>query len=229
MHDGGFEAWYRSSKAYRRAWVPHGIDQLSILRSLFRYRRYAQGVLLDIGCGARKFEDVFNERVTAYWGLDLPSAKGANVYAEATHLPIRDGSVATVLSTQVLGYVYDHQRMLHEIRRVLQPGGCAILTYSQSAGQADESDYFRFTPAYYKRALGEAGLRLEVLEARTGTLGMIGENLTTMIYYRGATSGIRLRIKREVCHRLQQLFIFLDRIYFDPHSGIGHIVIARKP
>jgi hypothetical protein len=68
-----FEQWYRSSKAYRRIWVPHGIHQVGILRSLFKYRTYASGVMLNVGFGTRKFAELYMDRVSAYWGLDLMS------------------------------------------------------------------------------------------------------------------------------------------------------------
>jgi ubiquinone/menaquinone biosynthesis C-methylase UbiE len=159
-----FEQWYRSSKVYRQMWVPHGIDQLGILRSLYKYRTYASGVMLDVGCGTRKFSELYADRVSAYWGLDLMSdelhrMRTIDVYGEATQLPFRSGSMSTVLSTQMLGYVYDPESMLREIARVLCPGGCFILTYSQSGGQSDPTDYYRFTPAYIAARLRASASR----------------------------------------------------------------------
>ena len=231
-HNGepDFEEWYRSSKLYRRMWVPHGIDQLGILRSLYKYRMYASGVMLDVGCGTRKFAALYTDRVSAYWGLDLMSdelhrMRTVNVYGEATELPFSSGSISTVLSTQMLGYVYDHESMLREVARVLCSGGRFIVTYSQSGGQSDRTDYYRFTPAYYRRAFEEAGLTVEVLEPRTGTMATIGENLSTMVFYRSRQPS---RLRRAVCHVIQKTFTMLDRVYFDPHGAVGHIVIGRK-
>src|SRR5204862_224910 len=133
--------WYRSSQRYRRRWVPHGIDQLSILRALYRYRSLASGTVLDVGCGSKRVAEVYSGLVSAYWGVDLPTPelqrlRTVDVYAEATRLPIQTDSVSTVITIQVLGYVYDHESMLREIHRVLQPGGRLILTHSQSGGGA---------------------------------------------------------------------------------------------
>src|SRR6185295_17573716 len=135
--DAGFEQWYRASKSYRRIWVPHGIDQKAILRSLYRHRAFVGGTLLDVGCGSKRFLDLYRDQVRAYWGIDLPSPelhrlKTVDVYADATQIPLRDSSITTVLSTQMLGFVYNPEAVLKEIQRVLEPGGCLILSYSQS-------------------------------------------------------------------------------------------------
>ena len=230
--DHGFETWYKSSQIYRRFWVPHGIDQTAILRSLYRHRDYGKGILLDVGCGTRKFADLYKDRVVTYWGIDLLSEelhhlKTVDAYADARQLPFSASSIDTVLCTQMLGFVEDPVAILSEIQRVLVPGGCVILSYSQSGAQSGASDYFRFTPAYYRLAFARAGLNIEILEPRTGTLGTIGEMFSSMIYYRSTYISVRLR--KRICHYLQKVFTVADRIFFDPENTLGHTVIARKP
>src|SRR5205823_3548256 len=45
-----------------------------------------------------------------------------------SQLPISDASVDVVVSFETIEHLYDHQRFLSEIRRVLRPGGLLMLS-----------------------------------------------------------------------------------------------------
>ena len=102
-----------------------------------------------------------------------------------------------------------------------------MLTYDQNAGQAGDSDYFRFTSAYYRRAFDEAGFDVKVLEARGGALAMIGEALSSFVYY-SACSILSRRILACVCRIIESPFAVLDPFLCDSNNPIGHVVVGRK-
>src|ERR1700733_6837416 len=131
IQENDFKRWYRKSKVYRRFWIPHGIDQISIVRALYRNRNYASGILLDIGCGTKKFAEIYSGRISTYWGLDLlydelHRLHTVDVYGHATQLPFRSNSITTVLATQILGLIERPDALFDEATRVLEPGGCLI-------------------------------------------------------------------------------------------------------
>lgn len=99
--------------------------------------------ILDIGCGPGFYIPELLERVGprgAVVGVDASasmlalaaqrSSGSANVgfhEADATALPVADGSFDAALSVQVLEYVSDIPAALAEIRRALRPGGRAVI------------------------------------------------------------------------------------------------------
>lgn len=98
--------------------------------------------VLDLGCGGSRYAASFPHRV----GVDLRIGRGVDVVADAHRLPIREGSFAAVLSTEMLEHATEPQRVVDEMRRVLKPGGRALVTtrFLFPVHEAPH-DCFRFT------------------------------------------------------------------------------------
>jgi hypothetical protein len=72
--------------------------------------QYAQGRLVDIGCGPKPYEPIFSPYVTDYFGVDWEgaselhygSATMADLYADCTNTGLDSESFDTLLSTQVM-------------------------------------------------------------------------------------------------------------------------------
>ena len=129
-------------------------EQLELLyrtRDVLRRRRLIHEALaakageriLDVGCGPGFYVDELLERVGpagSVVGIDRSpqmlelaarrTEEHANVElheADATSLPVADGSFDAVVSVQVLEYVPDIARALAEVGRALRPGGRTVL------------------------------------------------------------------------------------------------------
>ena len=100
--------------------------------------------ILDIGCGSGHIAAYFapRNRVIACDVVDQVTtpqrARFELVIAEATQLPFADGGFDLILSNQVITYLQDPRRHVHEIARLLKPGGVAYL--------AAPNRYFPFEP-----------------------------------------------------------------------------------
>ena len=92
--------------------------------------------ILDVGCGTGEFAPLF--RVEDYTGVDIdPSNIGYATrhyphhfeMGDALALPFQDASFSAVLVAGVLHHLslQDCERMLSEIKRVLKPGGKALI------------------------------------------------------------------------------------------------------
>jgi SAM-dependent methyltransferase len=193
-----------------------------LLRDLRDCRSYARGRLLDIGCGNQPYRELFAPFVREYIGVDR-DARGSqpDVIGDARHLPFRADAFDTVLMIQVLEHVPDPLAALHEVRRVLAPGGRLILTAPQYWREHEEPhDYYRFTRFGLLHLLRESGLRLLHLRAEGGAWALAGQALANTI---GARRGLR-----HVRPLVNVLFGLCDRLWPDAGDPINHVLIAEK-
>jgi SAM-dependent methyltransferase len=216
-------------------WRYHWLINHRVVRALERVRSHAHGVLLDVGCGSMPFAYLFRGYATRYLGSDLPSSRyvgGArpDVFCPAEVLPIRSGSIDTVLGLSMMDHVAEPLRMLAEVRRVLRPGGVLLLEFPQMVPWHDEPyDYFRYTRSGIEWLLARAGFEtLDVLPVG-GLMCRVGTTLTEGLnrINRGPT-----RVLTEIPVRLlyvgiHVVFEVLDRVWFTPREVIAHVVVAR--
>lgn len=126
--------------------------------------------VLDFGCGTAPYRDTL-PRGVRYTGADLPGNDRADVeLRDDGTLPVPDGSVDLVLSTQVLEHVRDPDVYLRECARVLRPGGSLVLsTHGAMYYHRDPDDYWRWTMPGLALLLERTGF--EVADRR-GVLGL---------------------------------------------------------
>lgn len=95
-------------------------------------RRYAHGKSLDVGCGTGYHLDLIQDIMgldPSREMLEKAKVKGKKlVLGKGEKLPFRDGSFDTVLCLFSVLNVCDAGKTAREIRRVLKPGGIAIVS-----------------------------------------------------------------------------------------------------
>ena len=199
------------------------------LRSLFaeleRAATHARGRLLDVGCGNEPYRKLFAGRVREHVGCDLvQSSDGrANVLCPATELPFHGGSFDTVLITQVIEHVADHQAMLSEAFRVLRPGGALILSGPMYWPLHEEPfDFFRFTRHGLQFLLERAGFGGVEIVGNGGKWALCGQALVHAIQGTGLGRPVIVRT-------INQVFAGLDDRYPDGTNPINYVAVARKP
>jgi len=128
-------------------WIfPRLVDVVMRNKEATRYRSQivpkAHGTVLEIGIGSGLNLPFYGSGVVQLYGLD-PSAellamarKKAGVAAfpiellahSSEEIPLDDGCVDTVVTTWTLCSIADPVKALHEMRRVLKPGGILLFT-----------------------------------------------------------------------------------------------------
>jgi len=136
-----------------------------------------------------------------------------------------------VLGLSMLTYLSEPGRMLAEAHRVLRPGGTLILEFTQTAPLHDAPhDYFRFTRYGAEWLLRQAGFEPLEYVPIGGLWARVGLSTIAALnrWNRGPT-----RVLTEVPVRLlyvvlQAWFELLDRVFFDPHEVLAHLVVAKR-
>jgi SAM-dependent methyltransferase len=117
------------------------------------------GCLLDLGAGSFPYRSFFRGR---YFGIDLATTHGTpSCLAFAEALPVADGTMDVVLSTQQLEHVDDPHQVLDEARRVLRPEGTLLLsTHGVWVHHPDPGDYWRWTEQGLIRLIEDHGFKV---------------------------------------------------------------------
>lgn len=165
-------------------WLVHRIVDRHLTRVA---REYAQGRLLDIGCGEKPYRALFAPFITEHVGLDHTdtqhSRDAIDLYGYADAIPVEAMSFDTVLCTTVLEHVEEPASVLAEMHRVLRPGGILILT-APLFWHVHEAprDFYRYT-AYGLRYLCEkAGLTILEITPLSGFVVTFTQELVYFIY-----------------------------------------------
>lgn len=156
----------------------------SILSSLKKNLDQLHGVLLDVGCGQMPYKHLIMEGglVWKYIGLDLANNpthdNNPDVLWDGIKIPLPDGSMDSVLLTEVLEHCPDPVELLREIHRVIKPGGKIFGTVPFLFPLHEAPyDFYRYTPFALKRFAENTGFKI----SRIGSLGGWDASLAQML------------------------------------------------
>ena len=152
----------------------------SIWRDLKPALATADGVVVDVGCGAQPYRGLLPASAS-YIGLDTADAQenfgytmpDVRIIPPDGRWPVEDGTADTVLATETLEHVPDSDAFLSEARRVLRPGGHLIMTVPFAARwHYIPYDYWRFTPSSLSMLMERAGFS-EIVVLGRGNAGSV--------------------------------------------------------
>lgn len=126
--------------------------------------------LIDYGCGNVPYKSFFEKHINEYIGADL--GKNANALIQLKpegEIPLENGKIDLVLSTQVLEHVDNPHLYLTEAARILKDDGRLIITtHGYWMYHPDPQDFWRWTSTGLKKIITEAGF--EIIDF-TGIIG----------------------------------------------------------
>jgi SAM-dependent methyltransferase len=129
---------------------------------------HVAGRVLDVGCGYKPYEHLF--RATEYVGLEIDTPenrarKRADVFYDGTTFPFESASFDSLVCNQVLEHVFEPDRFVREMARVLKPGGHLLLTVPFAWDEHEQPwDFARYSSFGLAAVLHKGGF--EILEHR---------------------------------------------------------------
>ena len=211
---------------------------LSFHRDLFKaIETYAAGKLLDIGCGNKPYQSWTEAKVSEYIGCDIvqSSSNKVDVLCQANNIPIESNSFDTILSTQVIEHVEDHQGLVNEAYRLLKQNGYFILSGPMYWNLHEEPyDFFRFTKYGFKYILEKAGFEVCEIVSNGGAWATLGQVINHTFEFRNPNAnkiarGIKYLFRKLRLHILvNRVFRYLDTKDFNTINTMNYVLVARK-
>lgn len=181
---------------YRQAFQPNFFGLLInpffiIRRALFLgVKRLASshngGKLLDIGCGSKPYENLFN--VDEYFGIDVEVSghdhrlSKVDKFYNGRDIPFPNDEFDIVFSSEVFEHIFDIDYSLSEVYRVLNPGGKLILTCPFFWPEHEQPfDFGRYTSFGIEHLLKKHGFSCVSVSRSTGHFATLVQMLSAYI------------------------------------------------
>lgn len=144
---------------------------------------YATGSVLDAGAGSMPYRSLILQTADTYHSLDIDDLEGAVIVGDVMSMSeVPSERYDVVLSSEVLEHVPRPQRAIHEMARVLKPGGYLILsTPHLSRIHEAPNDFYRFTPFALSDLVISAGLNVKELTPVGSVFSLIGHQISSVV------------------------------------------------
>ena len=173
-----------------------------LLESIWHFRDFMEGNLLDLGCGNKPYSKIYNEFCDTSIGCDVPFSlhKNAKVevqcYAEDIDRHFEPDFFDCVLCTEVLEHTVNDRKVIENIRKILKPGGTLIIStpFTYVLHEAPH-DYRRYTYYGLRKILEDNDFIVKSVFSIGGTflsgLYIFYYSLTKIFFYTFKSIGIK--------------------------------------
>lgn len=199
--------------------------------------KYANGQVLDIGCGNKPYEQLFANKATGYVGCDVVQSdkNKVDVICEATNLNFPDAQFDTVFSTQVIEHVNDPFKMMQEANRVLKQNGLVIVSAPFTWQLHEEPyDFYRYSKYGLKAMFEQKGFEVLEIKANGGKWAAIFQMNINMVYSTFNKKGLFVKLLKGLFINLHftallnRIAIWVDKKHHDELLTLNYVIIARK-
>lgn len=108
------------------------ITRVGLLDFISSNAHEIKGRILDVGCGEKPYANLF--AATEYIGIDIAQSghdhtrSNIDIFYDGLNIPFEDNSFDSIICFEVLEHVFEPEKIIQEMYRVLKPGGKLILT-----------------------------------------------------------------------------------------------------
>ena len=178
------------------------------------------GKTLDVGCGQKPYENLFAS--SEYIGMDLELSghdhknSKIDVYYDGNTFPFEDKIFDSIVTNQVLEHVFNPDKFLNEINRVVKTNGMLLITVPFIWDEHEQPyDFGRYTSFGLKNILENHGFQILQHIKAVNNLGAIFQ-LLNMYYYKSI-------VRKNILSKVLAMLIIV------PTNIIGVIITAVFP
>lgn len=197
-----------------------------------KYFLKQKGVLADYGCGSTPYKELFLPYVKRYIGIDIGRNKQADILVgENTKIPLKDGSIDIILSTQVLEHVDGADFYLYNARRLLIKGGLLLLsTHGLWPYHPYPTDHQRWTRKGLEKLLQNNGFKCLETISILGPFASVTQFTLLLVAERLMGKGTFAKILLTIFSLVGNSIILLEDRLFPPNeiSDASLFVICAK-
>ncbi len=187
----------------------------SLHRALDKNLQEFKGVLLDLGCGEMPYKQYildYNKSITKYIGVDIDFSKDhqavkPDLYWDGKVIPMKDGSVDTLIATELFEHIGNVETVLKESYRVLKKDGILYFTVPFVWPLHETPfDEYRYTPYSLTRHLKNSkfeNIRIEILGGYHAAIAQM-----LCIWISNVKLNLHSRYKQTLVYILQDIIIF---------------------
>jgi SAM-dependent methyltransferase len=159
----------------------------SLYKNIRRQAPKLSGNLMDLGCGRKPYENLFN--VTKYTGIDIEQTghdhanSKIDVFYDGKTIPFADNHFNAVFFGEVLEHVFNPEELLPEIHRVLCSGGRILLTVPFCWNEHEVPyDYARYSSFGIRHLLEKHGFQVIEL-TKSGSFARVNIQLWSLYFF----------------------------------------------
>jgi ubiquinone/menaquinone biosynthesis C-methylase UbiE len=170
-------------------WInPFFIVRKALIKGVLEISKHLnRGKLLDIGCGKKPYEEMFD--VDEYIGIDIEisghdhSSSNIDIFYDGKVIPFANETFDCAFCSEVFEHVFNLDELLNEINRVLKPGGKLGFTCPFVWDLHEKPyDFARYTPFAIEHLLKKHGFKLIKLQKSTGYIETVMQMFSAYVY-----------------------------------------------
>jgi SAM-dependent methyltransferase len=203
-------------------------------RNVIRHQALYKGVLYDLGCGTRPYEDFIGRYTEQYIGVDWQNTlheQRMDVVADLNQpLPIPDAVADTVVCFQTLEHLCEPQLLLKEAWRIMKPDAQIMVTVPFMWHVHEPPyDFFRYTQYGLEHLMKKAGFREIKVVPDSGFWTMIALKINYQTYRYGDKLGGWVRLLLAPFWLINQLLLpLLDKLDKNQRETVSYCVTAKR-
>ena len=199
---------------------PFYFARRGLVLGIREFASQVHGRVLDVGCGNRPYEQLFD--ASEYVGLEIDTpenrlTKTADVYYSGTVFPFEPNSFDSVVCNQVFEHIFEPEAFLREIGRVLKNQGRLLLTVPFVWDEHEQPrDFGRYSSFGLRALLSRNGFEVLELRKTVDDIRVIFQMLNAYIF-------------KKTCVRNPYLSLLLTLILIAPFNLAGTVLSWLTP